>query len=280
MRPLPELPELRIVTTHSLQPHEDVDPARIEPLKEALSRAGVLRNPPIVLPLDQEPDRYIVLDGANRTTVFRELGIPHMLVQVVHFGSESLKLRTWNRVIFGTPSAELFDSIATLVESFPLPKERKARLETIAMGDRLAYLSLPDGSAWGLGRERERLQSRIEKLQRLLAAVERIGSSERSGEIDLQPLVEVYQDLAGLLIFPAFEIEEVIEAANQGICLPSGLTRFIISPRALRVNYPVDRLAADDALESKQRELEAWMQERVLGRRVRFYAESTFLFDE
>jgi hypothetical protein len=280
LRPLPDLPQLRIVEATSLRPHEEIDPARIGPLMSALKREGLLRNPPIVLPLGGEPESYLVLDGANRTTAFRELGIPHVLVQVVHFGSESLKLRTWNRVIFGASPAALFDGMAALVETVPLPSDRKARLEAISAGDLLAYMSLPDGSAWGLGRERERLQKRVELLHRLLAVAEDMGRTDRSGEMDAETLKEMYTDLAGLLIFPEFEIEEVVEAANAGICLPSGLTRFIISPRALRVNYPLERLEADLDREQKQRELGEWIQERVMRRRVRFYAESTFLFDE
>ena len=204
----------------------------------------------------------------------------HMLVQVVHFGAESLKLRTWNRVILGMSPTALFDAIASRTETVPLPGERKERLETVAAGERLAYLSLPDGSGWALGRERERLLARVEDLQRLLAAVEDLGHSERTGEVEAGALIETYPDLAGLLVFPAFEIEEVIEVAKAGLCLPSGLTRFIVSPRALRVNYPIERLTSSLGREQKQRELEAWIQEKLRARHVRFYAESTFLFDE
>jgi hypothetical protein len=58
------------------------------------------------------------------------------------------------------------------------------------------------------------------------------------------------------------------------------LTRFVVSPRALRVNYPLDRLASSDALEAKRAELRLWTQAAVGQRRVRYYAEATFLFDE
>jgi len=280
LKPLPDLPELRIVDTASLQPHEDIDPARIAPLKRALERDRELRNPPIVLPLSQDAETYLVLDGANRTTAFRELGFAHMLVQVVHFGAESLKLTTWNRVILGTNPTALFEAIAAKTETLPLPGERKERLEAVAAGDRLAYLSLPDGSGWALGREHERLLARVEHLQRLLAAIEDLGYSERTGEVEAGSLIETYPELAGLLAFPAFEIEEVIEVANAGLCLPSGLTRFIVSPRALRVNFPIERLATSLDRDQKQHELEAWIQEKLRGRQVRYYAESTFLFDE
>jgi hypothetical protein len=54
----------------------------------------------------------------------------------------------------------------------------------------------------------------------------------------------------------------------------------VISPRALRLNFPIAILAEDRAIEEKQQALAEWVRERVGGRHVRFYAESTFLFDE
>jgi hypothetical protein len=82
------------------------------------------------------------------------------------------------------------------------------------------------------------------------------------------------------VVFRGFGVEEVMAAVAQDRLLPAGLTRFIVSPRALRLNYPLERLAAADSGEVKQRQLEEWVRRRVADRRVRFYAEATFLFDE
>jgi hypothetical protein len=86
--------------------------------------------------------------------------------------------------------------------------------------------------------------------------------------------------MAGLIVFRRFEVEEVVTAVAQDRLLPGGLTRFVVSPRALRVDYPLERLASSADQEQKQAELDAWIRERVAGRRVRYYAEATFLFDE
>jgi ParB-like chromosome segregation protein Spo0J len=83
MIPIPDLPDLRVVSLQSLVLHERMDPRRAPPLVEALRADGVLRNPPIVHPVSQRSERFVVLDGANRTTAFELLGIAHILVQVV-----------------------------------------------------------------------------------------------------------------------------------------------------------------------------------------------------
>jgi hypothetical protein len=106
------------------------------------------------------------------------------------------------------------------------------------------------------------------------------GRIERTSAREWRELEPVFPDATALLVFRRFEVEEVVAAVALGRLLPSGLTRFVVSPRALRVNYPLERLAADRSLEEKQRELDAWVRDRVTARQVRYYAEATFDFDE
>jgi hypothetical protein len=67
---------------------------------------------------------------------------------------------------------------------------------------------------------------------------------------------------------------------GQGYLLPTGITRFTISPRALHVNYPLYELAADKTLDEKNESLQRWVQTRINKKGVRYYAEATFLYDE
>ena len=62
-----ETPDLRIVPIELLVEHEYNDAQRTTPLAKRLEAEGLLKNPPIVAPLDDDP-RFVVLDGANRTT--------------------------------------------------------------------------------------------------------------------------------------------------------------------------------------------------------------------
>lgn len=280
MKPLPDLPALEIVPTTSLRPHEEVEQARVDPIVSGLQTEGTLRNPPLVMRLHTTDEQYLVLDGANRTLAFKKLKIAHALVQVVRRGVETVRLRTWNRVVYAASAKTLFDRLDTITEFSPAPRDRKEQLERIAAGERLAFLYLPDGSAWELGRERESLEERIAHLGALIDVCIEIGKTDRTSDMDVQSLNNLYQDFAGVLIFPPIEVEAVIEAALNDVVLPAGLTRFIVSPRALRVNYPIKRLAEDQPLGQKRAELEAWIQDRIQKQAVRYYAESTIVFDE
>ena len=280
MRPLPDLPQLRIVETQALRPHEEIEKVRVEPITLGLQSDGVLKNPPLVMRLHNQADNYLVLDGANRTMALRSLEIPHTLVQLVRPGVETVRLRTWNRVVYASTPGELFDSLDAATEIVPAPRDRKEQLERIAAGVRLAFLYLPDGSAWELGREREALADRMHHLGSLIDVCLKTGRTDRTSEMDVHSLAGLYNGLAGVLVFPSIEVEEVVEAAVSEIVLPAGLTRFIVSPRALRVNYPLDWLADQESLETKQARLDNWIQKRMHEQAVRYYAESTILFDE
>jgi hypothetical protein len=43
--------------------------------------------------------KFLVLDGANRTSVFKALGISHIAVQVVDYFSNEVNLSSWNHLI-------------------------------------------------------------------------------------------------------------------------------------------------------------------------------------
>ncbi|HLB65504.1 MAG TPA: ParB N-terminal domain-containing protein, partial [Anaerolineales bacterium] len=80
MRLDPASLRLRIVPLSRLRLHEDFDPWRARRLEVSLRHQHILKNPVIVV---EAGEVYIVLDGATRVTALTELGLPHILVQVV-----------------------------------------------------------------------------------------------------------------------------------------------------------------------------------------------------
>lgn len=279
-QPTPNLPELDIVPTEALLPHEYMDERRAPPLIAALRADGMLRNPPVVLPVGERPERYVVLDGANRTTAFRSLAIQHCLVQIVHAGDATVQAETWNHVISCMSKAKLVDALERFPDLALVSSDLDQASFHLSAGGSLAYLALPSGDVLEVVGETEPLAWRVANLNRLVDSYKDDCQLERTSAAKATGLDRSFPDISGLMVFPRFDVVEIVHLAASGLLLPSGLTRFIISPRALRVNYALDRLTSPASLEEKRAALREWTQSAVAQRRVRYYAEATFLFDE
>jgi hypothetical protein len=66
-------PNLTIVPSENLVIHEKHDHQRTTPLIRGMKSTKIIRNPPIVAPLDDGTGRYMVLDGANRTIAIKKI---------------------------------------------------------------------------------------------------------------------------------------------------------------------------------------------------------------
>lgn len=280
MRILPDLPDLQILPTDSLRPHELEDVGRAGPLIEALKREGVLRNPPIVLRLAGPSERYVVLDGANRTSAFRSLGIEHVLAQIVHPGASRVDVETWNHALLGLPEPDLLEGLRSVPEIGLVESDLESASAELHLGTSLAYLSLRGGRVVSLVADVPDLASRVAGLHRLVSTYRARVSVERTNARELREVERAFPSAEGLIVGLPFTVQDVVEAVSEELLLPGGLTRFVVSPRALRLKYPLEALMRDGDRATKQQELEAWLREQVAGRRVRYYAEATYLFDE
>ena len=104
-----KMPDLRIVPSSLLVPHEREDESRAGRLSERLRGSGVLKNPPIVAEVRAagRGDCLVVLDGANRVSAARASDLPHFLVQVVRYDDPSIQLMTWHHALSGFPAEQL-----------------------------------------------------------------------------------------------------------------------------------------------------------------------------
>jgi L-serine kinase (ATP) / ParB family transcriptional regulator, heme-responsive regulator len=278
---VPDLPELSIIDIHSIVFHEKHDLQRTTPLIERIRRSGFFRNPPIVIPIEKDPAKgYMVLDGANRITALQAMGFPHILVQVVKIDDPGLKLENWNHVVWEMETRQLLAS-ARDIEGINLDPTDDQDLEPDLWGDcGLALMQLPRGGLYTVCTPAGDLEQRVLLLNALVDCYNDQAKLDRTSQRKIKAFVDVYPNLAGMVVFPHFEIEQVIKLACCGCLLPTGITRFTVSPRALHVNYPLFELSADKSLEGKNANLRSWIQRRIAAKGVRFYAEATFLFDE
>ncbi len=271
------LPDFKILPLLALILHEEHDNQRAIPLVERLRAQGILRNPPIVMPLTDGSHRYMVLDGANRVTSLKEMEFPHIVAQVVDPADSSVSLRTWKHVVWGISQGSLmagFRRISGLrlekinpFQSLEAPEHAPVQ---VRLADGRVYLGLTPNSMAG----------HVRVLRDIVDVYKGRASLDRTSQTLIDPFKSIYPDLTALLIFPRFDIQTVLELTGKGIVLPPGITRFTVSPRALHLNYPLHELSSGKPLAYKEAYLKQWVEDRVAKKGVRFYAEATFLFDE
>lgn len=275
---IPSLPRLDILPVESLILHEDHDMQRSAPLIEKLRAAGILRNPPMVMPLMDGTNRYMVLDGANRVTSLEAMEFPHIVAQVVEADDPNVNLQTWNHVVWGMSAKSLMSKLRKLkgveVEKVDTHKSLDAP-KFVPVNVRL-----PDGNLYLLAEEPTDLSHHIATLHGIVNAYKTSASLDRTSQTLIEPFHEIYKDLTALIVFPRFKIHTLLKLAGRKVVLPTGITRFTVSPRALHLNYPLHELSSGKPVEYKREYLHHWVDERVKKKGVRLYAEATFLFDE
>ena len=287
------LPDLRFVPTAAVIPHEQHDPQRLEPLVRGFREQAVLRNPPIVTPIpdpsqadEAAPEapkhdtHYMVLDGANRATAAREAGLPHVVVQVVTYESPHVLLTTWHHALSRVGRDE-FERACAGIAGIECRSESLLHARALlARREILAYAVYPDETALTFRGGRS-LEDHNRLLNGLVDTYHHRARFYRTSTESFEVARDRHPDVTALVVFPHFQPAEVLELAGGGARLPAGITRHLIRWRALRVNVPLERMAdPGPSIEQKNAWLKEWLEERWARRQVRFYEESTVVFDE
>ncbi len=275
---IPSLPHLDILPIESLILHEDHDMQRSAPLIEKLRAAGILRNPPMVMPLMDGTQRYMVLDGANRVTSLHEMEFPHIIAQVVEADNPDVTLQTWNHVVWGMNPKTLISGLRKLKGVDVVKVDTHKSMDAPKFVP--VNVRLPDGKLYLLSEEPTDLANHIATLHATVNAYKTSASLDRTSQTLIEPFRDIHKDLTALIVFPRFKIRTLLKLAGRKIVLPTGITRFTVSPRALHLNYPLHELSSGKPIEYKREYLKKWVDERVMKKGVRLYAEATFLFDE
>ena len=285
-------PELKIVPVEDIVIHEHFDKTRSPRLAKIIEEAGVLQDPPIVARL--EGGKYVHLDGANRITVFQEedlLNCQHILVQIVdYFDPESVKLSAWCHL-----TQQDKDSFLSRLQSKglkPLPMDRDAARALVSEGEGgLCCLFFRDGDVFGVRGDGD-FESRVELLNEVVSTyegrIERDSLKPEQGEWkgQINGLFEKHADCNIIIAFPKFTPKQVVQIATrlatggnrEEIKMPPGVTRHIVlEGRALRINFPLSVLKAEEmSLEAKNELLKEFLRKK----KPRRYEEPTFMYDE
>jgi hypothetical protein len=274
----PGMPDLRVVRVAELLLHEQHDAQRSEPLLQRLQSEGVLKNPPIVAPIQGE-GCYVVLDGANRVTAVQALGIDYVAVQVVDYEDADLVLDTWHHLVTGIAVEPMKHTLAAVPGVRIEHADAAHARAQLARREILAFVEFLDGELWTLHALGD-LHQRTRRLNEIVDLYKERGRIFRASVDDLRSLLPLHDDAAALVVFPRFVPAEIIDLARVGARLPAGITRHLIPRRALRINLPLEVLGGAASLAQKNAWLTDWLRQQLASKSVRYYHESTFVFDE
>jgi len=267
------LPDLRIVGIDSLRFHEEHNENRVKVLKNRLRDEGILKHPPVVMSTE-EPDRYILIDGANRVTTLGELGITHLPVQIVKLTDPLLEISSWHHAVEGFGKDEFLHALSNRAGVEVVPESAELMNKTL-----LCDLVFNNGDTYHVYNSNG-LEDRVNELRLLTGAYLKTGSFDRVSYTDLEDLKKHYPDFETLILFSDFSKNDIREIAGNGVRLPSGLTRVILPKRALGLNLELKLLRSSDDLASKNIWLSEMIHKKVSDKSIRFYQEQTFVFNE
>ncbi|MFQ5611695.1 MAG: NAD(P)-dependent oxidoreductase [Anaerolineae bacterium] len=265
---------LQFVPLDKVYPHEHVDPRRVDRLKNRLEVDGILANPPVVA---EAGDRYVVLDGATRTTALKALSYPHCVVQVIS-DKNNLNLQTWYHAVRGADPEELVRQLDALPEISMVETGPDKVLEEMLEYGGLCYLHTRTGKIYLIKPAPQ--VNRLDALNKVTEAYIAAYHVTRTLERDLVQLQNEYPDLGALVVFPNYTVEQVLQIAQSGRAMPAGITRFVIPGRVLRVNAQLRHLKSGKTLREKNEWLHHLLLDKFASGQVRYYEEPVYLLDE
>jgi hypothetical protein len=275
-----KLPVMRTIPMGSLLLHEEPDPRRAGPLEKRIASDRRLRSP-VIAARDHDPLTHMLLDGANRVEALRRLGARHVLIQEVDLEDEQVALSTWHHVLEGLDAARFLDRLSAVA------RVRRAKAEFTRGGDFIprhgrgvaCLVVLPDKRAFAVldGATPER---RLEASKQVVAETASASNVDRVSYSHIGDLARHYPRFSALVCFKGFAKQEVFRLACGGKKFPSGLTRFSVPKRAVALSLPLAFLTERGSTRSKQAKLDATIRRAIAQKRIRFYEEPTFYFDD
>ncbi len=189
------------------------------------------------------------------------------------FENPTLEVRHWNHVVRD------IEARALLKKAREIPGV-SARERTAPEEGFLAGIVTAEGESIHLY-DRGSRRTRVEHLHALVdvyyhgeARMDRVNHS------DVDALRQHHPHFGALVTFPDFAKSEVRAVAEEGHLLPSGVTRILVPRRVLGFNLRLPLLKSNLPLEEKRRWLAEEMRHKVAERKVRYYQEPTFVFDD
>ncbi len=265
---------LEVVSINDIFPHEHIDLRRVNILLKKLSDAAVFTNPLIVM---KHEEKYIVLDGATRCTAFKKLNFKHIIVQIIS-ENDDIVLDRWFHAIRKIDKSKLIKLLEDIPEIYITENKSDKIIKNIKRHGWLCYLHTADDKIYYIKSAPD--INPLEALNKLTNKYIEASHVSRTTTRNVENVLDKYPDAAGVMVFPKYEITDVIETTKHGKIFPAGITRFLIPGRVMRINTDLNYLKSDVSIEEKNDWLNNTITERYANDTVRYYREPVYLLDE
>lgn len=273
-------PQLKILPMSDLILHEEYSPERVKKLSERIMKDSCLKNPVIVSRI-KGIGKYMVLDGATRTTALKYLGFRDIFTQVVNYYDNSITLDTWHHLLPMHGGKKILQNILTEVSAFGEYATLQKAESLLRKRDIISYFLFFDNTCLMIKDERGIPTERLAVLRKLVRYYEKPGGIIRIHYSDLGESLKKNGNIYMAHIFPSYSKHELIRFAQSGLSLPAGITRHIIPGRALGFSIKTSLLKTDKiSLHKKNELLQKEYETKLIENRMRFYPEGVFIFND
>jgi len=276
------IPKIEIVPINKILFHEREDPERVSRLKEKIKVDGHLKNPVVVCRVKKNASKYLLLDGIHRVSALKEMGIRYILVQIIDYWNDKVEVHTWYHLLNDAQIKILIKHIKSL-ENITIEKSSKKKAERFLKENKIICYILLKGNSVFMVKSKNGVDSNLKQKTSLLNNI--VNSYFTSSEVYRVTANEIVFLLkqkknAGILIMPQYSKEDIMNLALGSMRLPAGITRFIIPKRALGLDIDLSLLKVRINLKSKNKLLREIIKQRINTKKIRFYPESVFIFNE
>jgi hypothetical protein len=233
----------------------------------------------------QQPDHWrgeklLVLDGVTRASALRLLNIPDVLIQMVDYEDNEVKLSSWNHLIFDAQKKEILKKIKDLnleISFCPF----NWRKEALNHQTTISYFLFRDMNGFVVNNGSVTPEEKVKSLYRLISIYN--GRSEicyLDSDNHFLSVFEHFKNSSAINLIPQFDKKGILDLAQRGILLPFGVTRFIVPHRILGLEVSCSVLSAQTPLSEKNLFLRELLAYRIKTKKAKFYQESVTLFNE
>jgi hypothetical protein len=187
-------------------------------------------------------------------------------------------LHTWLHAIRQGNAAQLVKLLTDLPEIVLFETSASKMLDEMVERGGLCYLHTVEGKVFLI--QPAAGVNRLDALNKLTETYIEAFQVSRTLNKNISSLQHEFPDLIGLVVFPEYSVEQVLQIAQAGRELPAGITRFIIPGRVLRLNAELRHLKSDRPLSEKNEWLHQLLLDKLSKSKIRYYQEPVYLLDE